>query len=516
MSFLRAIATVSGYTALSRVLGFVRDMIIADSLGAGQMADAFFVAFKLPNFFRQLFGEGAFNSAFVPLFAGRAAGEGKGSAVLFAEQALAVLLAALLAMTVLGEIFMPDVIRALAPGFTEQPAKFDLTVALTRITFPYMVFICLAALYSGVLNSLNRFAAAAATPIILNVTTIVAAVGLIPHMASAGHALAWGVIAAGIFQFVWLAVSCRNAGANLHLRLPKLTPSVRELLKRMVPGTIGAGIVQINLLVGTQLASLLPTGAVSYLYYADRLNQLPLAIVATAIGTALLPLLSRQLRAGEFEAANHSQNRALEFALIMTLPAVVGLIVLSTTIVQALFEHGRFGPAETQATAATLIAYVVGLPAYALIKVFTPSFFARGDTRTPVKIAAAAVALNIALNLTLMQFFSYIGIALGTALASWLNALSLLALLRRRRLFQFDDQVRRRGPRLLAAALAQAALLYGAVRLAGMIDQPGRALNIALLAILIALGGAAFFAAAQALGGLDLREVRGLFRRKRA
>lgn len=294
MSFLRAVTTVGGYTAISRLLGFVRDIFIAAALGAGPIADAFFIAFRLPNFFRQLFGEGAFNSAFVPMFAGTIATRGKAAAVQFAEQTLSILLAVLIAVTILGELFMTQVIQAIAIGF-DDALRFDLAVELTRITFPYLLFICLSALYSGVLNSLGRFAAPAATPILLNVTMIGAALGLTALFPTAGHALAWGIVAAGVIQFIWLAASARAAGANLHLPLPRLTPEVRELLRRMVPGVFGAGVVQVNLLIGTQLATLLPTGSVSYLYYADRLNQLPLAIVATAIGTALLPLLTRQI-----------------------------------------------------------------------------------------------------------------------------------------------------------------------------------------------------------------------------
>ena len=517
MSFLRAITTVSFYTALSRILGFVRDVIIAEAMGAGPVADAFVVAFKLPNFFRQLFGEGAFNSAFVPIFAGHVAAEGKSSAVAFAEEAQSVLLTALLIVTALGEIFMPWVIRVIAPGFADDPFRFDLTIALTRITFPYLLFICLAALYSGVLNSLNRFAAAAATPILLNITTIIAAIGLVPHMQTAGHALAWGVTVAGVIQFVWLALSCRNAGAALYLPWPHLTRGVRTLLRRMVPGTIGAGIVQINLLIGVTISSLLPAGSVSYLYYADRLNQLPLAIVATAIGTALLPLLSRQLRAGDVKAAAASQNRAFEFSLIMTLPAAVGLIVLSHPIVEVLFQHGKFGAHETDATAAALIAYVVGLPAYALIKVFTPSFFARGDTTTPVQIAGAAVVANIALNLILMQVLAHVGVALGTALASWLNAGCLLVLLHRRQLFAMDDRLKRRGPRLAVAAVIQAGLLAAALAYEQSLGLTGQAAGIVALGLLIGFGAVAFFAAAILLGGIDRTEITSrLLRRRRA
>jgi hypothetical protein len=323
MSLLRSVFTVGSYTLLSRVMGFVRDILTAALLGAGPVADAFFVAQRLPNLFRSLFAEGAFSAAFVPLFAGTMAVRGKETARIFAEDALAVLLAALLIFVLAGEILMPWVMTVIAPGFGDDPEKFALAVALARITFPYLLFIALVALQGGVLNSVDRFAAAAATPTLLNLFLIAALLMMRRFGWHDGRALAWAITGAGLAQFLWLMFSCTRAGLGLRLPWPRLTPEVRRTLWIMGPGAVGAGVTQVNLLISTALASFLPGGSVSYLYYADRLNQLPLGVVGIAVGTAILPPLSRQLRLGEHAAAVTTQNRGLELALLLTLPAAV-------------------------------------------------------------------------------------------------------------------------------------------------------------------------------------------------
>jgi len=398
MALLRSVATVASYTAISRVFGFVRDVLTAAILGAGPVADAFFVAQRLPNLFRSLFAEGAFSAAFVPLFAGTMAEHGREPARIFAEDALAVLLTALLGFVLLGEIFMPTVMDVIAPGFRQQADKFELAVDLARITFPYLLFIALVALQGGVLNSVERFAAAAATPILLNLFLIAALLMMRQFGWRDGRALAWAVSAAGFAQFLWLLLACAHAGLVLRLPLPRLTQGVRRTLAVMAPGTIGAGVTQLNLLISTALASLLPSGSVSYLYYADRLNQLPLGVVGIAVGTAILPSLSREVRLGHLPDAVATQNRGIELALLLTLPAAIALGVLATPILSVLFERGAFGPTDTMATAAALTAYAAGLPAFVLIKVLAPAFFARHDTATPVKVAVAAMAVNLCLD----------------------------------------------------------------------------------------------------------------------
>ena len=516
MNLARSIATVGVFTMLSRILGFVRDILIAAILGAGLAADAFFVAFKFPNLFRRLFAEGAFNLAFVPLYAGLLEEEGREAAKEFADQALAVLLWALLVFVVVLEIAMPWAMMAFAPGFLANPHKFQLAVELARITFPYLLFISLVSLMAGVLNSLGRFAAAAATPILLNVCLIGFVLGLSPITETPGHALAWGVFTAGIVQFIWLYAHCGRYGVWLRLPRPRLTQNVRLLIKRALPVAVGAGIYQINLLIDTIIASLLPDGSISYLFFADRVNPLPLGAVGVAVGTALLPLMSRQIRAGDEGAALHSQNRALEFSFLLTLPAAAALVVIAGPVISALFERGAFGAAETAATAAALGVYATGLPAYVLVKTLAPGYFARGDTATPVKIAVAAMVVNLVLNLVLMGPFQHVGIAMATTVSAWINAGLLALVLRRRGQLEPDRRLRRRLPRAVLAAAGMATLLAAAQGgLEGALAG-GLASRVATLAGLVAGGLAVFAVLAVLLGGARVEDLKVLSRKDAA
>jgi len=514
MALFRSIATVGGWTMVSRVLGFVRDMLMANVLGAGMIADAFFVAFKFPNFFRRLFAEGAFNAAFVPLFAGRLTTDGRAAAIRFAAEVAAVLGTILLVFTLAAILAMPWLMLVIAPGFIGDSVKFTLTTELTRITFPYLTFMALVALMGGMLNSIDRFAAAAAAPIVLNIVliSVLAAVraGILPDP---GSALAWGVAAAGLGQFVWIALACKRAGILFVPPRPRLTPGVRRLLTLMIPALIGAGVVQINLVIDVILASTLAEGSVSYLYYADRINQLPLGVVGVAVGIALLPLLVRQLRAGETQAAQNSQNRAIEFALTLTLPAAAALIVIPEQIVTVLFQRGAFDAAAASATAAALAAFAVGLPAYVLIKALIPGFYAREDTKTPVKIAIVAVVANVALALILMQFLAHAGIALATALTAWFNAAMLGIILVRRGHLAFDSRLTRRVPRLVFAAAVMAGALWGGAALLAAPLSAGEPSRIAALALLIAGGAAVFALIAMATGAVRLGELRAAMKR---
>lgn len=510
---LRGILTVGGWTMASRVLGFARDMLIAARLGAGPLADAFFVALQLPNLFRRLFGEGAFNAAFIPAFAGTLATQGPRAARELAERMAALMGVWLASLVVLGILLMPHILALLAPGFASAPSKLALAVELTRITFPYLLFICLTALVSGVLNGLDRFAAAAAAPVFFNLLSMAALLTLTPYVATPAHALAWGVTASGVVQLGIVLWAAARAGMALRvLRPPSLTPEVRAVLRRMGPGVIGAGVTQLNLVIGLVIASLLPAGAVSFLYYADRIGQLPLGVIGAAVGTALLPLLSRQLRAGERLSAHRSMNRAIEFSLVLCLPAAVGQAAAALPLVETLFQRGAFGPAETAATAKALAAYAAGLPAYVLVKVFAPGFFARGDTATPVKVGLAAVALNLVLNLVLSRWLSHVGVALATALAAWFNALMLGGVLVRRGQLLPDRRLRRRVPRLILASLLMGA---ATVLLERLLFPAYGVLSLFALAALVGGGAAVYFAAAHAFRGFDLREFRGLLRRRR-
>ena len=515
MSLLRAFATVGGLTMVSRVLGFTRDILIAATLGAGPVADAFFVAFKLPNFFRRLFAEGAFNAGFVPLFSDLLANRGRAAAVRFAEQALAVLLLVLFLFVTAMQIGMPWLMHVLAPGFVDDPAKFELAVLFTRLTFPYLLFISLVSLLGGVLNSLQRFAAVAATPILLNLCLIAALTGLARFTETPGHALAWGVAIAGMVQFLWLVRACAREGLLLRLPRPRLTPKVRELLRLMLPAAIGAGVVQVNLVVDIILASLLPEGSVSYLFYADRVNQLPVGVVGVAVGTALLPLLSRQVAAGDEAAGRHSLNRAIELSLLLSLPATMALLAIGQEVMQTLFQRGAFGPLQSQATAMALQAYVIGLPAYVLVKVLGPGYFARRDTRTPVIFGVIAVLANVVMNLILMRYLAHAGLALATALSAWLNVGLLAWGLHRRGHLRADARLIRRLAGTLWAALAMAALLYGAASLLRDSFAGGEMARAGALALLVGLGLGSFAILALLLGAARRDDLMQLLRRRR-
>lgn len=516
MNLLRAITTVGGYTMMSRVFGLVRDVLIAAVLGAGTVADCYFVALRLPNLFRRLFAEGAFNAAFVPIFSGLIETDGKAAAKTFADQAFSVLAVVLLAFTLLFEAAMPWAMYGLAPGFDAVSGKIELATELSRITFPYLMFISLVSLQSGVLNSLGRFAAAAAAPILLNLTLIAALLGLAPFTETAGHALSWGLAVAGVIQFAWLARHCRRAGLPVILVRPRLSPQVRALGRRIFPVVFGASLYQINQLIGTILASLLVEGAISYLSYADRIAQVPFGVIGVAVGTALLPMLSRQIKAGNGEAALHSQNRGLEFALLMTLPSAAALVVIAGPIITVLFERGQFDAADTAATAATLAAYASGLPAYVLVRVLAPGFFAREDTVTPVRVAAASMVANIVLNLVLMQVLAYVGIALAASLAAWMNAGLLWVILRRRAFLKMDAQLARRLPRIVLATLMMAGvLLAGRLVLAGMLAGPTM-MRAGALALLVGGGLVAFGLFAQLTGAAAISDVKRMLRREAA
>jgi len=517
MSLIRAAATVGSFTMISRVTGFLRDVLIAAILGAGPVADAFFVAFKLPNFFRRLTAEGSFTVAFVPLFAGSLEAEGRAEAKRFAEDALAMMCAVLAALTLAMELTMPWVMHVLAPGFVATPERFGIAVELTRITFPYLPLISIVALYGGVLNSLDRFAAMAAAPILLNLILIGAMVGFADRLETPGHALAWGVAAAGLAQLLWLIGAASRAGFSLRLRLPRLTPGVRKLFRLMLPAMLGAGVMQINLLIDMVLASTLPLGSISFLYYADRVNQLPLGVIGVAIGTALLPMLSRQWRGGDAAGALETQNRALEFGALLTVPAAVGIAVLAHPIITVLFERGAFSASDGTATAAAMIAFAAGLPAFVLVKVLQPGFYAREDTSTPVKVAAGAVVLNLVLNLILMQFLAHIGLALATAIASWANGAALAWLLRRDGVFRLDARSLKRLPRILLSAILMGAALFAALELADRAGLApfGQGTLVGSLALLgfILLSLVVYFGTATLLGAFRLPELKAALRR---
>lgn len=518
MSLLRSAATVGGFTLISRVLGFVRDQLIAFTLGTSWIAEAFFVAQRFPNLFRALFAEGAFNNAFVPLFAKRIEGEGEAKAREFAVEVFSVLLAWLLVFSAIAMIAMPLVIYVIAPGFHATGERFDLAVDLTRIAFPYLLFMSLTALQSGVLNSLHRFTAAAAAPILLNLvmiaSNVVAWVLATGNTPETGYIFAWGLFAAGIAQYMLLAIACRRAGMKLVPRIPRLTPDVKRVIALSVPGIVSGGIMQINLVIATMIATTIE-GAVAYLYYADRLYQLPLGVIGVAIGVVLLPDMSRKLRAGQEAAALVSQNRALELSLFFTLPAAVALMAIPEPILHTVFEHGAFTRADTMAVAPAVLAFAAGLPAFSMTKVFQPGFYAREDTRTPMRFAIISVMVNIVVSFGLSFWIGHVGIALATTVAAWVNTGLLAMTLSRRGLFALDDRSKKRLPRIALAAFLMGALLLGGKYLlaAQFLSGAGFFAAASGLMILVAGGGLSYFVLAHATGAMRLGEIKALLKR---
>lgn len=514
MARIRLVAgflTVGLWTLLSRVFGFVRDVMMAAYLGAGPVTDAFFVAFSLPNMFRRFFAEGAFNFAFVPLFAKKhEAGEDAES---FARDAFWGMVALLLVFSTLAVIAMPLLVWAMAAGFA-QDDRFDMAVVFGRVAFPYIFFISLVALLSGMLNAVGRFTAAAAAPVLLNVVFVLAMIAADRADWPMGLTLSWAVPVAGVAQLVMLWIAVRRAGFAMRFRRPRLTPELKRLAIIAAPAVLAGGVVQINLLVGRQVASF-TENAVSWLSYADRLYQLPLGVVGIAVGVVLLPELSRRLRAGDVGAGQHSFNRGLEFSLFLTLPCAVALAVIATPIVGVLFGRGAWTLADTEATALALSIYALGLPAFVLHKVFQPLFYARHDTRRPFRYALVSMAVNAVVAIGLMPVMGFVAAALATTLAAWGMVWQLWRGSRDMgQAAQIDAQMLARFWRIVIASAVLGAALYGLnLALADWLVLPGRR-YLALL-ILIGGGAAVYLGFGQMIGAFSLGELRAALRRSR-
>jgi putative peptidoglycan lipid II flippase len=512
MKLYRGFATVGGMTVVSRVLGFVRDVLIAAVLGASSVTDAFFVAFRVPNMFRRLFAEGAFNAAFIPLFTKRLHAAEPDAGRDFAAEALSGLTLMLVAFVVLAEIAMPWLMLLLAPGFADDPDKFRLAVLLARIALPYLVFMSWVALYTGLLNALGRFAIAAFAPSLLNVVLITVLLGLIAtgtgEQTSAGMALAWGVVVSGLLQVLIVAVAALRAGIRLRIERPKLTPDMKKLVALAVPGLIAGGMAQITIVISTIIASL-QDRVVSWLHYADRIFQLPLGMIGVAVGVVLLPDLSHKLRSGDTQAVIASENRALEFALLLTLPAALALFIASGPIMRVLFERGAFTAIDASATAGMLSALALGLPAYVLIKVLHPSFFAREDTKTPMLYAGISMAANAALSFVLFVILGPVGIAIATSLAGWINVTLLVVELRRRAEFALDDAFRLAFVGIVLASLAMGVVIWWLTGTLTPWFAPERGIVIQAIALVILIAGGlvTYLAAGAVFGALKPRTL---------
>jgi putative peptidoglycan lipid II flippase len=489
---IRRIATVGGWTLVSRLSGFARDVVMAAVLGAGPVADAFFVAFRLPNHFRAIFAEGAFAAAFVPAYARTLQQSGIEAAKVFADRIAAALILINLFLLALALLFTPWVVAILAPGFVDDPMRFDLAVALTRITFPYLVLVSLETLLAGTLNANERFAAAAGAPVLLNLS-LIATLLLAPFFQSVGYAAAWGVLIAGVAQVLLVGADAERNGFGLRLRMPRLDAPTRKFLKALGPAIIGAGGVQLALFADTLIGSMLQPGALSALYYADRINQLPIGVVGIAVGTVLLPEMSRRLAAGDEKGAASAQARGIQLALLLTIPCVAGAIVIPDLIMRALFARGAFTVADAAAAAATLTAYAVGLLPFVLLRSFTAPFYARGDTMTPVKAALLAASVNILLKILLMGYLAQVGLALATSVGAWLN-LSLLAWFARRQGFIVSGAAIGKPVLMLliAGALLASGLFVGQTLLVPVVAKLPFFREEALLAILLVLGAVAY------------------------
>lgn len=514
MSLVKSTATIGIYTLISRLLGFVRDVTIASGLGASYMSDAFFVAFRLPNYLRRLFAEGAFNAAFVPMYSGMLAVDGKEKALRFSSEAMSFLVVLLLAVVALFMLGMDWIMLILAPGFRDDPIKYQLTVALTRITMPYILFISLVSLLGGVLNSMHRFAAAAATPIIMNLCLIIVPWLIGRYTDNGAQALAIAVSVSGVAQWLWLVWFCHKEKMLPKLGKPRLTPDVKKLLKIIAPVALGAGVAQVNLFVDTIIATQFDSG-VSYLYYADRINELPLAVIGIALGTALLPMLSRFIREGKTQAAHDCQNRAIELGLFLSLPAATALVIIAEPIIRVMFERGEFGVAETTATYVALRAFALGLPAFILIKILSPGFYANQDTKTPFKIALVCMAVNLVLNLALMIPLRHVGMALATSTAGWVNVAMMMVVLNRRKWFVANPGLYRQVASTFAACGAMAGVLCVVKPYGDIYFQQGELQRFTALAVLVLAGSAGYFLAALALNIMGCRTRLGArFKRK--
>jgi putative peptidoglycan lipid II flippase len=527
MSLLKTTSTIGGLTLISRILGMVRDMLMARFVGAGLASDAFLVAWRLPNLFRALFAEGAFAAVFVPMFNRRMseaekekADEGLKAAIDFAGQILSVLFPFLLLFTVLMMLLASPIVWAQTGGFPGSgPEKFFLATHLTQITFPYLALISLVSLLGGILNSLGRFWVNAAAPVLLNICMIVALVFFRGgDSVATAQTQAIAVTVSGLLQLIWLIWSCRRMGVVLKLSRPRLSPDVKQLLLLIGPAAIGQGAVQLNLFISQSLAArYLEQGAISYLYYADRLNQLPLGLIGIGVGTAILPLLSRQISSGDKQAASETQNRALELSLFLALPAAVALVVSATPLVRGIFQHGAFTAADTLGSAQCLAAFSLGVPAYVLIKVLTPGFYARQDTKTPVRIALISMLFNLIGNLILIWPLGFVGVAFATALSAWINAGLLYAMLHRKDLLKIDARFKSKALRILASGAVMGAALF----LLNPVLDPHMAKNfterVIALTLLCTLGGLVYALAIFGFGAYRLSELRTLiFRKKKA
>ena len=509
IKLVSAFFTVGIWTLLSRLAGFVRDILIAAFFGSGPIAEAFQVAFALPNMFRRFFAEGAFNMAFVPMFSKKL--EADDGAKEFAQDAFSGLASLLIVLTLIAQIFMPWLVYAMASGFVGD-ARFDTATDFARICFPYILFISLAALLSGVLNASGRFAAAAAAPVLLNFIVVTAMGGAYYMGLNVARALVWSIPIAGIAQMALVWWAADKAGLRLIPRLPKMTPDLKKLAIIAAPAALAGGVVQVNLLVGRQVASYFD-GAIQWLSVADRLYQLPLGVVGIAIGVVLLPDLSRKIRADDVDGGRHAFNRAAEFALALTIPSAVALFIAARPMISVLFERGAFNSDDAAATAAALAIYSLGLPAFVFQKVIQPLYFAREDTKTPFYFAVVAMVVNLIIAIGLSYKIGYLSAAIAVTVSAWIMCLLLwLGTRKMGEAAQFDARFFKTIPKIiLASAIMGITVVLAQQTLGDALYSHG--LRYLALAVLVLSGAIVYGIALLGLKAYSLGEIKAMVKR---
>jgi len=497
---LGRIFTVGSYTLLSRLTGFARDIMLAAILGAGPVADAFFVAFRLPNHFRAIFAEGAFNAAFVPAFAHVHGEKGEVSAKLFADRIFTLLFVSQVILLVVAWLFMPQAMSVLAPGFSDDAEQRRLAIELTRITFPYLLLITLVTLYGGMLNVMHRFASAAAASIFLNIA-MMATLAVAVWFPTPGHAAAWGVLISGFLQYFLLAGDLATHGGLPRFAALRLDEDIRAFFRALGPATIGSMGTQVAMFADTIIATFLPAGALSALYYADRLNQLPVGVIGIAVGTVLLPEMARRITAGDHAGAMAAQRRAFDFTLLLSVPFVAAFLAVPDVVTRAMFARGAFSKADAAAAGATLAAYAVGLIPFVLIRSAVATFYARKDTATPVKASLTGLTVNMGLKLLLMGAFAQIGLALATAIGAWVNLLLVLGFAVRAGYLELNRPLWQSLLRFAVSGAVLAAALWFAARFAAAHFEAIRFRDETTLLLLIGVGAVVYAASVLLLFG---------------
>lgn len=516
MKLLKAMATIAGFTMASRVTGMVRDMLTASILGAGPIADAFFVALKLPNFFRRIAAEGAFSVSFIPLYSKTLEQEGEDEAGKFSGQVFSLMTIILAVFSVVMIVTMPWVIHVIAPGFEEETERYSYAVVMTQMSFPYLMFMSLTSLFGGMLNAHQKFGPFAAAPIIFNTTLIAFLVVFAQFFPSAGHSMAVGISVSGVLQLILMILYVRKHKIHFHLQRPQVSAKTKRLFKLMAPGVLSAGIFQVNLFVDMIVASLLPIGAISYLYYADRLNQLPLSMAGIAVGTALLPMLSKSLAANNKEESTDLFNRSLEFCFFVALPAAVALLIIPYPMVATLFEHGKFTESDTLQTSYVLMGYGIGLPAYIASKVFMTSFWAHEDTVTPVKISIITALANVMLSLLLIGWLGVGGISLATGLVGWMQVYLLHKQLKGKDALQFDSRLRINFPKIAVCSCIMAIVLSGSYYVLQPYFHDTLFVKITALVALLGAGAMTYMLAISVSGVLKITDIKKYLSRRKS